>query len=135
MFSQYHPSSFAMSKKDKCDILAEWTQNIGTHMFWCAENCGGDANKLSQMWKSFLYHSTNRHTFPADEFPDYTDCKHAPLEETEERRRKWIQVDSKAYEKLEGLFKDKKINKDLKQITHPSHTSKLENFHSVKRLV
>ena len=52
-----------LTQRKDCKVLKDWIKPVGNHLFWCSENCGGDPDKLIEMWKSLLHHVTNRHNF------------------------------------------------------------------------
>ena len=64
-----------LAKRKACKIIQEWIKPIGNHLFWCAENCGEDPEKLKQMWKSLLHHICNKHKFTKT-YPKYPACLH-----------------------------------------------------------
>ena len=70
-----------LAKRKGCKIIQEWIKQIGNHLFWCADNCKGDAETLKQMWKSLLHHITNSHRFK-NTLPKYPKCGHKPLKKT-----------------------------------------------------
>ena len=46
------------AKRKECpNIISEWLRPIGNHLYWCADNCSGDTQKLLQMWKSVMCHN------------------------------------------------------------------------------
>ena len=83
---KYDPWHFAKNIKSKlrplsmrksCKLLQEWIKPVGSHLFWCAENCDDDPQKLVQMWKSLLFHVTNKYNFKGMH-PIYPKCLHRP---------------------------------------------------------
>ena len=136
---KFDPWHFAKNIKSKlrplalrkdCRIIQEWIKPIGNHLFWCAENCNGDPEKLKQMWRSLLNHITNRHNF-SKEFPKYPKCAHSPLSKDESRRKKWIKKNSPAYNVIEKVVLDKKNLNDMEHLANTYHTGSLEVFHSL----
>ena len=117
-------------RRKDCKIIQEWIKPIGNHLFWCADNCNGDAETLRQMWQSILYHITNKHTFKK-KYPKYPKCSHPPYSREKSRKKKWIKKNSPAYTAIEKVVMDKKNLKDMGQIIRPLHTGSLEVFHSV----
>ena len=119
-----------LASQKGCKIMLDWMRPIANHLYWCSENCGGDAEKLVQMWKSVLEHITNRHTFKK-EFPKYPKCAHAKFSKKVSREKKWIEKYSPAYNNIKKVVLDKKTLKDLVQLAEPYHTGSLEVFHSL----
>lgn len=93
---------FEASKRRGGAVLAEWTQPIGIHLWWAIENCGGDADRLKQMFTSV--HSANIHEFNEIEFPLFRRCLHAPLNVEECRDRLWIDPSGKVWHDLRDKF-------------------------------
>ena len=119
-----------LAKRKGCKIIQEWIRQIGNHLFWCADNCGGDAEKIKQMWKSLLHHISNRHRFKRS-YPKYPKCSHKPLTKKEALKKKWIAKDSIAYDALEKVILDIKTLNDMEHLVDPLHTGNIEVFHSV----
>ena len=117
-------------KRKGCKIIQEWIKQIGNHLFWCAENCNGDAETLRQMWKSLLLHVINKHRFKKVH-PKYPKCQHKTYTKRESLKKKWFVKDSVAYDALERVIMDKKTLKDMGQLVNPLHTGSLEVFHSL----
>ena len=118
-----------IAKKKDCTILEEWIKPVGTHLFYCSENCGGDGEKLVAMWKSLLHHVSNRHTFKRNKL--YPKCDHGKLSREKARKKKWIKPGTPAYMELEKVISDEKLIKDMPQVAGADHTGNLEVFHSV----
>ena len=136
---KYDPWHFVKNIKSKlrpltqrkgCKILQEWLKPIGNHLFWCSENCGGDPEKLIQMWKSLLHHVVDKHKF-GKTYPKYKRCSHKVYTRIAARKKKWLTKDSPAYNNLEKVVLDKRNLKDMEQLTNPLHTGSLEVFHSL----
>ena len=119
-----------LAQRKDCKIVQEWIKPIGNHLFWCAENCNGDAETLRQMWKSVLNHITNKHTFKT-QHPKYPKCQHKPLPKEKSKRKKWIKKFTPAYNVIEKVILDSKNLKDMEHLTKPYHTGSLEVFHSL----
>ena len=119
-----------LAKRKNCRILNDWLKPIGNHLFWCTENCGGDADKLIEMWKSLLHHVTNRHHFKKA-YPKYPMCMHKKYTRAEIRRKKWIRKDSPAYNTLESVILDKRTLSDMLHLANPFHTGNVEVYNSV----
>lgn len=117
-------------KRKGCKIIQEWIKPIGNHLFWCSENCNGDAETLRQMWQSVMEHISNKHAFKK-KYPKYPKCLHSKYSKTKAKRKKWIKKGSAAYDSVEKVVMDKKNLKDMAQITKPYHTGSVEVFHSL----
>ena len=52
-----------LAQRKSCKILGDWTKAIANHLYYCADECGGDPEKLVSMWQSILFHVTDRHKF------------------------------------------------------------------------
>ena len=116
-------------RKDR-RILQDWIKPVGNHLFWCANNCDGDPEKLIQMWKSLLNHVTNKHKF-SSQFPKYPECQHRKFTPDETRKKKWIEKDSSAYQALEDIITNPRDLKDMEHMAEPFHTGDIEVFHSL----
>lgn len=119
-----------LSKRKGCKILAEWIKPIGNHLFFCAQNCDNDPEKLVEMWNSLSHHISNRHEFDKM-YKKYPRCKHKKYTKEEARRKKWITKNSVAYDQLEKVTFDKRNLKDMPQLTNPYHTGSIEVFNSL----
>lgn len=136
---QYDPWHFAknvkgklrpLSKKKGCKILADWIKPIGNHLFFCAENCDNDPEKLIEMWKSLLHHVSNRHKF-ARVYKKYPRCTHKKYTKQEERKKKWVKKGTVAYDQLEKVILDKRNLADMPQLANSHHTGSIEVFNSL----
>ena len=119
-----------LAKKKTCRLLGEWIKPVANHLFWCAENCDGDAEKLSEMWISVLHHVTNRHKF-SKPFNKYRMCAHKKYTQAEASKKKWMKKDSPPYNALEKVVLHKRILADLPHLARPYHTGSVEVFNSV----
>ena len=118
-----------IAKKKDNQIIEDWIKPIGTHLFYCSENCGNDGKKLVEMWKSLLHHVSNRHTFKSNKL--YKKCDHGTLSKEEAKRRKWIKKGTPAFIELEKVVCDEKYLKDMPQLAGADHTGNVEVFNSV----
>jgi hypothetical protein len=109
--------------------LAEWTESICNHVWYCAQNCQGNADKLTELFQSVLNHVSNIHTWEGKEVHG---CAHGPIDANECRLKKWIAVGSQEYLALKSIIMDKRFIKDLRQCTNFLHTGVIEAFHSKK---
>ena len=76
-------------KRKGCKIIQEWIKQIGNHLFWCAENCNGDAETLRQMWKSLLLHVINKHRVKRVH-PKYPKCQHKTYTKRESLKKEVV---------------------------------------------
>ena len=128
-FDVYHLASHVrkkiknLAKKPKLHRLSRWVRSLVNHLWWSAATCGGDPDLLVEKWTSVVYHVTNRHEFPEHQL--YTECPHGQLEETEERRTRWLAVGSKEAEALQALVMDKRLLRDIRLLSNFCHTGML----------
>jgi hypothetical protein len=122
---------FEASKKSSCAILAEWTQPIGTHLWWAIENCGGSPDRLQQIFTSVLFHAADIHEFNEVEFPLFMRCAHQPFDAQERADRLWIDPTSKPWHELRQIILDPKLANDFPFLVGTCHTSSIENFFSM----
>ena len=76
-------------KRKGCKIIQEWIKQIGNHLFWCAENCNGDAETLRHMWKSLVLHVINKHRFKRVH-PKYLKCQHKTYTKRESLKKEVV---------------------------------------------
>lgn len=60
--------------------LVPWLKQIKNHVWWSAQQCGGDAETLVEMVRSMMYHVVNVHT-EFDGHTLYQRCAHSALDE------------------------------------------------------
>ena len=64
--------------------------------------------ELKERFCSIIHHVINRHTgFIGNS--KFTKCEHAPLNETEERKKKWMKKGSQSYEKFKAIVLQKQV--------------------------
>ncbi|XP_065129116.2 uncharacterized protein [Paramisgurnus dabryanus] len=114
--------------KDNRD-LQPWIKCICNHLWYCCSSCGGDPEDLIWKWKSILHHISGEHRWTEDGIQKR--CLHPDLNPDQQRRKRWIIKESRAYHTLEKIVLDKGILKDLQQMSLFKHTGKLEVFHSM----
>ena len=133
-FDVYHMSSTirkkikALSKKPKLAKLGDWSKSILNHLWWSASTCDQNPDLLVEKWTSIVYHGQNQHCFP--ENTEYKQCAHGPLEDTPERRTKWLKPESREICALESVVLNKRLLKDTRLLSRFCHTGMLEVFHS-----
>ena len=118
----------SVSHKKLNSDLSPWSQSICNHLWWCAANCGGDADLLEESWTSVVHHIANIHDFAGD---IYTKCAHPPLTDDEQRRKKWLTPCSPAHNALKEIVFSKALLKDVRQLNQFCHTGNLEVYHSL----
>ena len=72
----------AVSKRKGCQMLADWSQSISNHMYYCAAESHGNGELLKQMWCSISNHVVNIHEGHGTLFQK---CAHDELDD-----RAWI---------------------------------------------
>ena len=83
---------------------------------------------LEETWKSVVFHVANEHEFSGDLI---TRCTHEPLDPEVARKKKWLQKGSKAHNALKEVVLDKRLVKDIRQLSEFCHTGSLEVYHSL----
>ncbi|KAJ8365025.1 hypothetical protein SKAU_G00138560 [Synaphobranchus kaupii] len=117
----------AANNKNNRD-LQPWLKSVTNHLWWSCKTCGGDAEELKRHWKSVLHHICGIHRWEEDG-QEWT-CYHKDLTADQQRRKKLLQKDSAAFKALLDLVLNKKLLKDLNQMTLFKHTGDLEVYHS-----
>ena len=116
------------AKMKGCEELAPWIKSISNHLWWCAAQCGGDKGWLEECWKSVVHHISNVHEFDGEKL---TQCPHEPLDPEVAKRKKWLSRGSKAHNALKEVVLDKRLIKDIRQLSEFCHTGSLEVYHSL----
>lgn len=116
------------AKAKGVEELAPWIKSISNHLWWCASNCNGDKNWLEECWKSVVHHISNIHEFDGDHL---TRCPHEPLDPEVARKKRWLKIGSKAHNALKEVVLDKRLLKDIRQLSEFCHTGSLEVYHSL----
>ncbi|XP_030208804.1 bis(5'-adenosyl)-triphosphatase enpp4 isoform X4 [Gadus morhua] len=117
----------AANNKKNID-LQPWLKAITNHLWWSCQSCGGDAEELKRRWKSVLHHICGIHRWEED--GQEKTCYHRDLTEEQQRRKKWLQTDSAAFQTLSDHVLNKNLLKDLNHMTLFQHTGALEVYHS-----
>ncbi|KAL2102312.1 hypothetical protein ACEWY4_001480 [Coilia grayii] len=86
-------------------------------------------HELRRRWTSLLHHICGEHVWEQD--GRRWACPHPALSPEEQRKKRWLHKDSDAFRGLQAIVEDKRLLKDLNQMTHFKHTGSLEVFHSV----
>ncbi|KAG0444969.1 hypothetical protein HPB47_008542 [Ixodes persulcatus] len=134
----------AAQKRAGCQPLEEWTQATTNHMYWSAMAAGGNKELLVEIWLSMQNHVIDKHTGHGG---SYTRCVH---NEILEATKMWmdpsklspslpsllflnhiLSSDSPAYNHYKQITGNKRLLKDLAQMSPHGQTFALESFHSV----
>ena len=105
-----------------------WVKAICNHLWWCSRNCNGNKDWLEETWKSVVHHVVNEHSFSGEHI---TQCPHEPLEPDIARKKKWLKKGSKSHNALKEVKLDKRLTKDIRQLSEFCHTGSLEVNHSL----
>lgn len=80
-----------VSKEQGCQVIAEWTRGVRSHIYWCATSTKTGFQKLIlAKWTSFYRHVEDKHTDHPNDL--YKQCNHGNLED-----REWIKNGKKPY--------------------------------------
>ncbi|CAN8023127.1 unnamed protein product [Ixodes persulcatus] len=115
----------AAQKRAGCQPLEEWTQATTNHMYWSAMAAGGNKELLVEIWLSMQNHVIDKHTGHGG---SYTRCVH---NEILEATKMWMDPNSPAYSHYKQITGNKRLLKDLAQMSPHGQTFALESFHSV----
>ena len=116
------------AKAKGCEDLGLWIKAICNHLWWCSSNCNGNKDWLEECWKSVVPHTVNEHHFHGEHI---TQCPHKPLDPEVARKKKWLKRGSKAHNALLEVVLDKRLTKDIRQLSEFCHTGSLEVYHSL----
>ena len=115
------------AKKKNCEVLGLWCRSITNHLWFCAESCDGDPDKLVEMFTSLLYHVTNKHSWDEiDSYKHFKQCLHDRINE----ERQWLHPNSEAFDELNKIMTDTRFLHDIRRLHAFVHTSSLEAYHS-----
>ncbi|XP_057310004.1 uncharacterized protein LOC130648002 [Hydractinia symbiolongicarpus] len=115
----------AAAKRKECLELIPWIKSIINHLWWCCASCDKNENVLRERWLSILYHIRGIHSWQGNEY--FHECAHPTLDQ----QRKWLKLNSPAYEAMETIVQNKKTLADMNYLAHFCHTGSLEVFHSL----
>ena len=90
------PSS---SKRKDCSELGPWIKAITNHVWWSAQHCDKDPEKLVEMIQSITHHIYDIHSWNSEE--KFKPCAHKPLSYEESQSQKWLTAGSKAHQALQ----------------------------------
>ena len=118
----------ALSRLKQCEAITPWIRSITNHMYWVpASTPDGHEDTMWEKWKSITGHISNVHTQNGKYFKR---CEHEPLE-GKERKKKWLQPGTLAFEKLQDLLTTKQMEKDVRKLSPGAQTAVLEAYHSI----
>lgn len=120
---------WAKAKLKDCSDLGTWVQSISNHLWWVASSCGGDEQKLREMWLSILQHVTNKHKWTGNKV--FHHCAHESLSRQEQKKKKWLKPKSAAFKALQDVVTNKLFLRDLARVTMFCHTGQIEVYHSM----
>lgn len=134
----------AASKRAGCQELQMWVQATTNHLYYSAKAGAGDRKLTVDVWLSLQNHAINEHTGHGGSYPR---CLHNEIQDS---TRKWmdpsrflfsqlrvlilnhvLSADSQAYDHLKKITGDKRLLKDVGQMSPHGQTYALEAFHSV----
>lgn len=105
-----------------------WVKAICNHLWWCASRCNGDKDWLEESWKSVVHHVVNEHEFPGEHI---TRCSHEPLDSESAMKNRWLKKGSKVHNALKAVVLNKRLVKDIRQLSEFCHTGSLEVYHGL----
>lgn len=104
------------------EALLSWLKSVTNHLWYCSKMCNGDDILLHQMWRSMLLHVQNIHEW--DFGATKLTCRHLPLTEDDQSRKRWLEPTSAAFKALTSIVLDKKLLANLNHMTLFKHTGK-----------
>ena len=84
---------------------------------------------LREKWISIVHHIANIHSW--DSADCHHQCAHPPIPRDEARTKWWLRPGLPAHEALKEVLFDKKLLKDIQQLSLCCHTGKLKVYHNV----
>ena len=84
---------------------------------------------LAERFQSIVHHVVNKHSWPGCTY--FKNCAHEDLDDTAQRRVKWMKRDSVAHQEFKKIILHFNVKKDLLQMAGGVHTTLLEVYHSV----
>lgn len=116
------------SKRRGCGELAEWSDPIKNHLWWCSKTCRENPDLLLEKWNSLVYHVINVHQWPNALY--YEKCSHPRLPEDKEQMKNWLRGETLPHNRLKDIVQNPRLLRDLKHLSRFSHTGELEIYHS-----
>ncbi|XP_056457818.1 uncharacterized protein LOC130391621 [Gadus chalcogrammus] len=119
----------ALANKKENRVLQGWIRAILNHFWFSCSSCGESAEELKRRWTSVLHHICGEHTWEQD--GRKWACPHPALNPDQQRTKRWLQPESQVFKSLRNIVEDKRLLKDLEQMTRFKHTGSLEVYHNV----
>ena len=118
------------AKKKDLSELSPWIKSVSSHLWWCAETCEGDKERLREKWTSIVQQTVNIHHLDSADL--YHECAHPHIPRNVARTKRWLRPGCPAHEALKEVVFDKTLLKDIQQLTCSCHIGTLEVYHSVQ---
>ena len=118
-----------ISKRKDCADIGPWIKAITNHVWWSTQHCDKDPDKLVEMVQSITHHICDIHSWNSGD--KFKKCAHEPFSQEESLERKWLTPDSKAHQALQEVLFDRRLMKDIRQLTEACHTGSLEVYHNL----
>ncbi|CAN2388471.1 hypothetical protein PRIEUP_LOCUS16417 [Pristimantis euphronides] len=115
------------SRKKNCSQLSSWVSPVKSHLWWCARTCDEKPDVLVQKWNSLLHHVVNTHSWETEN--GYVHCQHDHIPDAVSQRRKWLNKGGKAHKSLKTIVLNKKLQQNLRHVSHFSNSTELEVYH------
>ncbi|XP_063969971.1 uncharacterized protein LOC129284132 [Lytechinus pictus] len=119
----------AKAKLKNCEDLGPWIRATSNHLWWSTQNCEEDPVMLVEMFQSMTHHVCDVHSWISGD--KFHKCAHEELSVEDEEETKWLTPGSKSHESLQSVLFDKRLVKDIKQLSKACHTGELEVFHNL----
>ena len=117
--------------------VGDWVECTSNHFWWCLSTAKENPQSLVERFQSIIYHVINKHHWPGCTY--FKKCAHDKLDNTADRKVKWMKVESVAYEAFKKIILHINVRKDLQQMAGGVHTTLLEvniwKFHLIFRLL
>lgn len=124
-----------VSKKKSTAVLNDWLRSIINHLYFSAQNCDGNPEKLVELWLSELKHICGVHRWqPSVRFKEVLCCLHEELDDelrAQGLEKKYLQPSSEAFKALESVVASPSLLLSLQHCTQALSTASIENLHSV----
>ncbi|XP_057694194.1 uncharacterized protein LOC130917124 [Corythoichthys intestinalis] len=114
----------ALAKKKDCEIVKKWLPSIKNHLYWTVSSSTTGAEKIAK-WTSLMNHIQDVHEH---DHPFYPKCLH-PVKVSKDRN-KWFKPGTLTV-KVEKILMNKRILKDVCQLSKKQPMPSLESFHSL----
>jgi hypothetical protein len=117
----------ALGNKKDCQIVNLWMKSITNHLCWCVLSSNGVGELAYAKWISLMNHIINKHE---EHDPLFQKCDHEALDDNQ-AKKEWFKPHSKAYCQLEEILLNKKLKKDIMNLSPCGQTYLAEGFHSL----